>query len=214
MKKEYSEHPSSMAKFNMEMYGFSRIDFVTAIPSPMLVATSYKANGKPNACFQSWACFNGKHAILSSVNTNGHFYRTVCETGVAVLNFPSADIYENCAATIGNNGYDDDEITLSGLTVEPSAIIDAPRIKECFMCLECRFMWEKSIVEGDNHILMCFEIVNVAVEEEHLDENGKGRYGESGFIFNLHHPINPETFSGKAHDYVAIVQKRIDTGEY
>jgi flavin reductase (DIM6/NTAB) family NADH-FMN oxidoreductase RutF len=214
MKKEYSEQPQSMTDFNMEMYGFSWIDFVTAIPSPLLVATSYKANGKSNACFQSWTCFNGKHAILSSVNTCRHLYRTLHETCVVVLNFPSADIYDKCAATIANNGYDDDEITQSGLTAEPAAFINAPRIKECFMNLECRLLWEKPIVAGDNHVLMCLEIVNVAVDEEHLDETDKGRYGETGFIFNVHHPINPEAFTGKAHDYVAVVQKHIDTGEY
>jgi flavin reductase (DIM6/NTAB) family NADH-FMN oxidoreductase RutF len=214
MKKEYAEHPSSMANFNMEMFGFSWIDFVTAIPSPLLVATNYKANGKPNACLQSWACFNGKFAILSSVNTNGHLYQAIHESGVTVLNFPSADIYDKCATTIKHNEYDDDEITQSGLTVEPATLVNAPRIKECFMCLECRFLWEKPITSGDNHVLMCFEIVNVAVDEKHLDENGTGRYGETGFIFNIHHPINPEAFTGKAHDYIAIVQKHIDTGEY
>jgi hypothetical protein len=61
---------------------------------------------------------------------------------------------------------------------------------------------------------MCFEVVNVAVDEKHLDENGTGRYGETGFLFNIHHPINPEAFTGKAHDYVGIVQKLFDTGEY
>jgi flavin reductase (DIM6/NTAB) family NADH-FMN oxidoreductase RutF len=214
MKKEYSEHPSSMAKFNMEMYGFSWIDFVTAIPSPLLVATNYKANGKPNACLQSWACFNGKFAILSNVNTNGHLYQAIHESGVTVLNFPSADVYDRCSDTIHNNSWDTDEITASGLTVESAALVNAPRIKECFMCLECRLLWEKPLVPGDNHVLMCLEVVHVAVDEEHLDENGMGRYGDTGFIFNLHHPINPEAFTGKAHDYVAIVQKHIDTGEY
>lgn len=214
MKKEYSATPPGMAKFNMEMYGFSWIDFVTAIPSPLLLATNYKENGKPNACFQSWACFRGKYAILSNVNTGGHFYQAVRESGVTVLNFPTAGIYDKCAATIVNNGYDDDEITQSGLTVEPAASVNAPRIKECFMCLECRLLWEKPIVEGDNSVVMCFEIIHVAVEEENLDESGRGRYGETGFIFNLHHPINPEAFTGRAHDYVAVVQKHIDTGEY
>jgi len=212
MKKEYYEAPPSMTA--METYGFSWIDFVTAIPSPLLVATNYKTNGKPNACFQSWACFNGKHAILSNVNTNGHFYRAVHETGVTVLNFPNAEIYEKCAATIANNDYNDDEISKSGLTVEPAKRIYAPRIKECFMCLECRFVWEKAIVEGDNHVLMCLEIINVAVDEKNLDENGIGRYGESGFILNLHHPIDPQTFTGKARDYVGVVHKLFDTGEY
>lgn len=48
MKKEYSKIPDSMK--NMETYGFSWMDFVTAIPSPLFVVTTYKSNGKPNAC--------------------------------------------------------------------------------------------------------------------------------------------------------------------
>jgi hypothetical protein len=95
MKKEYSAVPSSMAQ--METYGFSWMDFVTAIPSPLFVVTSYKSNGKPNACLQSWAFFNGGtkgfYAILSNVNKAGHLYQTVKDKGEVVLNFPSADIY-------------------------------------------------------------------------------------------------------------------------
>jgi len=43
-KKEYSAIPESMR--TMETYGFSWMDFVTAIPSPLFVVTSYKSNGK------------------------------------------------------------------------------------------------------------------------------------------------------------------------
>ena len=115
MKKEYSAMPPAMA--NMETYGFSWMDFVTAIPSPLFVATTWKDNGKPNACLQSWACFTGSQdgffAILSAVNKGGHFYQTLKETGVCVLNFPSADIYDRCTATIRNNGWDTDEIEAS-----------------------------------------------------------------------------------------------------
>ena len=39
MKKEYSKTPDSMK--NMETYGFSWMDFVTAIPSPLFVVTTY-----------------------------------------------------------------------------------------------------------------------------------------------------------------------------
>lgn len=79
MKKEYSTIPISMRE--METYGFLWMDFVTAIPSPLIVVTSYKSNSMPNACLQSWACFtgnpNGFYAILSSVNKSGHMYQTI-----------------------------------------------------------------------------------------------------------------------------------------
>ena len=216
MKREYPSIPRSMEK--MQTYGFSWMDFVSAVPSPLFVVTSYKSNGKPNACLQSWACFsgdsNGFYAFLSNVNKSGHLYQTVKETGEAVFNFPSADIYDLCTRTIGNNKFDDDEIALSGLTAEPSSVVSAPRIKECFLSLEGRFLWEHDITPGSSHAVMCFEIVNVCMDEAHLDEAKKGRYGESGYLYNIHYPVNPETFNGKSHDYIAVLQKLRDMGEY
>lgn len=216
MKKEYSKKPPSMEK--MQTYGFSWMDFVTAIPSPIFLVTSYKSNGNPNACLQSWACFSGDpegfYAILSSVNKSGHLYQTVREKGEAVLNFPSADIYDLCLKTITNNGFDDDEIAKSGLTAEPASTVNAPRIKECFLCLECRYLWEREIKEGSSNVMVCFEVTNICIDEAHLDENIQGRYGESGFIYNIHYPVNPENFSGKSHDYIAILKKLRDMGEY
>lgn len=51
MKMEINGLPETMA--GIQRYGFSWMDFVTAIPSPIFVVTGYKANGKPNACLQS-----------------------------------------------------------------------------------------------------------------------------------------------------------------
>lgn len=216
MKKEYSTIPKSMTE--METYGFSWMDFVTAIPAPLFVVTSYKSNGKPNACLQSWACFNGsKHgfyAILSSVNKAGHLYQTLKDSGEVVLNFPSIDIYDKCFKTISNNKFDIDEITSSGLTVEQATEVNAPRIKECFLNLECRYLWEKEIVEGDTYVLMCLEVVNICADENHLDETKQGRYGNTGYLYNIHYPVNPENFNGKSHDWVATLNKNKDMGEY
>ena len=216
MKKEYSKIPDSMK--NMETYGFSWMDFVTAIPSPLFVVTTYKSNGKPNACLQSWACFNGGpngfYAILSSVNKFGHLYQSITETKEAVLYFPSVDWYDQCFNTIANNGFDNDEIALSGLTSEQASVVNAPIIKECFLNLECRYLWEREIVEGSSHVLMCLEVVNISVDEVYLDEKSQGRYGDTGYLYNIHYPINPESFNGKSHDWIATLHKKKDMGAY
>lgn len=216
MKREYSVIPESMKSMNT--YGFSWMEFVTSIPSPLFVVTSYKSNGQPNACLQSWTCFSGSpsgfYAILSNVNKYGHMYQTLKEKGEAVLNFPSVDIYDKCIATIANNGFDNDEITLSGLTAEKASLIDAPRIKECFLNLECRYLWEREIKEGDTNVLICLEVVNICIDELHLDEMVQGRYGENGYLYNIHYPVNPENYQGKSHDWVAILKKIKDMGEY
>ncbi|HPF87232.1 MAG TPA: flavin reductase [Candidatus Limiplasma sp.] len=216
MKKEYAAVPPAMA--GMQTYGFSWMDFVTAIPSPLFVATTYKPDGKTNACLQSWACFNGEtdgfFAILSSVNTAGHFYQTFKATNACVLNFPSADVYDRCLATIRNNRWDADEIAASGLTAEPAATVHAPRIAECFLALECELAWEHETTPGGTHKLLYLKVKNICMDEAYLDEAAQGRYGESGYLYNVHYPVNPETYAGKAHDYIAVLQKLRDMGEY
>jgi hypothetical protein len=61
---------------------------------------------------------------------------------------------------------------------------------------------------------MCLEVVNICIEESRLDEAGQGRYGESGYLYNIHHPINPEAYLGSSHDYLAVLHKFRDMGEY
>lgn len=216
MKYQYDKMPKSMSK--MFTYGFSWMEFVLSIPSPVFLVTSYKSNGLPNACMQSWSTFTGDekgfYAILSAVNKHGHLYQTLVEKKEAVINFMSADIYDRCMATIRNNQFDANEITSSGLTVAPATIVNAPMVDECFMNLECKFLWEKEIKEGDEYVIVCLEVVNVHIDEAHLDENILGRTGDTGILYNIHHPINPEKFTGTAHDYVGVVKKIRDYAEY
>ena len=77
-------------------------------------------------------------------------------------------------------------------TVEPAAIVNAPRIRECFLNIECRFLWEREIKEGDYHVLMCLEAVNIAMDEDRFDERKKGRYGETGYVYNVCGVVNPD----------------------
>lgn len=216
MKRTYSALPGSMK--DMELYGFHWMEFVVQIPSPLCIITSYKSNGLSNACMQSWTTFtggkNGFYAIVSSVSKYGHLYQTIHERKVAVINFMSADLYDRCMATIRHNRFDDDEIAAAGLTAVGAGQVDAPMIEECFINLECKLKWEKEIVEGDDSVLMCLEVVSVHMDERHLDETDLGRTGKTGILYNLHHPIDPERFSGTAHDYVGVIEKIRDYAEY
>ena len=130
MKKKYSTLPESMK--NMEMYGFNWMEFVISVPSPLYIMTSYKSNGQPNACMQSWTTFTGGEsgyfAIVSAVNKYGHLYQTLHETGEAVINFMSADLYDKCMSTCKNNGFEIDEIKTAGLTSVKAEMVNAPLI--------------------------------------------------------------------------------------
>lgn len=216
MKKTFGALPESMK--DMETYGFHWMEFVVSAPSPLVIVTSRKSNGLANACMQSWLTFsggvNGYFAILASVSKYGHLYRTLHETGDAVINFMSADLYDKCMSTCRNNGFDMDEVLTAGLTPVRAEKVNAPMIDECFMNLECRFRWERELTEGDDSVLACLEIVNVHIDDRHLNEDDLGRTGETGILYNIHHPIAPDRFTGTAHDYVGIVNKIRDYNEY
>lgn len=198
------------------MYGFDWKEHVLAIPSPLVLVTSYKANGKTNATMQSWLTFcndiDGFYCIFADVNKNGHMYKTLKDKKVAVINFPSLDIYAKCQDTIKNNGYERNEIEESGLTSEKSTFIDAPRIKECFLNLECEYVWEKDIVKDSYHTVVCVKVVNVVMNEEYYNEELKGRYGKTGYLYNIHSPLNPE--NGEYEEtYIGTINKTISHDE-
>ena len=200
MKKTYSALPASMK--NMEMYGFHWMEFVLSIPSPLYIVTSYKSNGLSNACMQSWTTFtsgkNGYFAIVSAVSKYGHLYQTLHETGEAVINFHVrrfvrpvyVHLPEQRLRHRRNRGGRPD-----GSPGRPGQRPDDPGV---FMNLECRFKWEKEIAEGDDYVLACLEIVSAHIDERHLDESDLGRTGETGVLYNIHHPIHPEHFAGTA----------------
>ncbi len=219
MKHSYREMPESMkgtfAEYS-KAFGFSWKEFVMTVPSPLFLVTTYKPNGQPNACMQSWATFtsanfgNGFYAILASVNRNGHLWQSLNARREAVINFMSAETYDACMATIRNNRYDQDEITASGLTAVPAEWVDAPMVEECFMNLECRYAWEREIAPGDDHVLVCLEVIGAHIDDAHLAD----KTGAQGLLYNIHHPLNPENVGRTAHDYAAILEKKIDAGEY
>lgn len=104
MKKEITNCPEKLK----EEYGFSWMEHVLAIPSPLVTVTTYKKNGLPNATMQSWCTFvgdSGYHVIFGSVNRNGHMYTSCKETGCCVVNIPSKEVFLKCIATIENNGW-------------------------------------------------------------------------------------------------------------
>ena len=69
----------------------------------------------------------GYFAIVSAVSKYGHLYQTLYETGEAVINFMSADLYDRCMSTCRNNGFDTDEIAAAGPDGSPGRPRSTPR---------------------------------------------------------------------------------------
>ena len=219
MKYAYSEMPESLKGNYADVsrdWGFCWKEFVMTVPSPMFLVTTYKANGLANACMQSWSAFTsanhgkGYYAILGSVNKGGHLYSTLKEKQEAVINFFSSDHYDACMSTIRHNEAETDEIAAAGLTAEPAGWVNAPMVRECFMNLECRYVWEKEIVPGDDHAMICLEVIGAHIDEAYLAD----KTGEKGLLYNIHYQLNPEHIEKTNHDYAGVIVKKIDMGEY
>jgi flavin reductase (DIM6/NTAB) family NADH-FMN oxidoreductase RutF len=202
MKQEFSTRPEAISKQFLECSGkFSWMDFVTAIPWLVFVVTGWKPNGKENASLHSWSAFAGCGpddfvCIMAKVNPHGHMYKSLKKTGVCVLNFPSNDVYELCSKTIGCNQYETDEITAAGLTAEQATKVDAPRIKECFLNIECELLWERKLCKGSSDRTVAVKAVNICMDSERFDGDGLGRYGKTGYLYQIDGPLHPETGKG------------------
>lgn len=179
------------------LYGFSWMEYATAIPSPLVAVTSYKSNGKPNVAMQSWCTFtsdsSGFYALFGAVNRHQHMYASVKETGCMVVNFPSQGCFAACMSSIQNNGDDTDEIAASGLTAEPAVTVNAPQIKECFLNLECELLWEKELSSDGNLMVFCAKVLGFSMDKDHYTPSGTNRYGEDGYLYNIRSPMDPET---------------------
>ena len=175
---------------------FSWVEFVAAVPQAISVITTYKENGLANACPQAWTTYTGDgdgyFVIFSLMNTT-HTYKNILREKEFVVNFPSSDEFRKCMDTITNNADDTDEITASGLTIEAAKMVNAPRINECFVNLECRLGWHKPLHKGSLWYIFAGKVVHVAVSGEHVKANSNGRYGDKGYIYNIHSPIDPST---------------------
>ena len=199
MKKEFPIKPEIISEqWLKDCGGFSWQDFVTAMPSLVFVVTGWKSNGKENASLHSWSTFVGGGTndficILGRVYSGGHMYQSLKETGVCVLNFPSNDVYDRCIKTIGNNQYETDEITAAGLTAEKAAKVNAPRIKECFLNIECELLWEHELFKGSSDMTVALKAVNICMDSDRYDQSKLGRYGKTGYLYQVDQPTNPET---------------------
>jgi len=198
VKKEFSVKPEKItALWPGELDMFSWKDMVTAIPTPLFVVTGWKSNGKENACLQSWATFVSDAGefvcILGYASKNGHMYQSLKETGCCVLNFPSKDVYDRCHKTIDNNQFEVDEITASGLTAEKAVTVNAPRIAECFLNIECEFLWAHQNFENSDNTVVALKAVHISMDSEYYNHDKLGRYGKTGYMYNINAPRNPDT---------------------
>ncbi len=172
---------------------FSHLEYACGIPHTLFAVTTYKENGKPNVCFNSWSSFGGDgggfFAVMPGFLQNSHSFKDIMRTGEFCINFLSAEYYDNLIDTITKNEYDEDEFAVGKFTEEKAKLINAPRIKESFLSLECKLKSESDLSGRGISTLVVGEVINAAIDEEYAKGIDK-KYTEKGFMFNIHAPKN------------------------
>lgn len=189
---------SFMEKWPGQYDLFSHFEFIGGIPSVMFLITTIKENGKPNACFHAWSTFagdgDGYFAILGGLGMGSHTYRNILREKEFCINFISSKHYDAALRTIKQNSDDSDEIAAGGFAAEPAATMRCPRIREAFLCLECR-LHSLQDLSGKGYVaLVTGRVAHEAVEDGHssLDKI----CGPDGFMLNVHSPKDLMTGEG------------------
>lgn len=126
---------------------------VLYVGTPVALITTTNRDGSPNISPISSAWALGDRVILG-MSSGGLGTENAVREGQCVINFPSADLWENIeriARTTGRNpvpeykvamGYHHDpkKFETAGLTPLPSDIVSAPRIGECPLQFEAKIV--------------------------------------------------------------------------
>lgn len=198
MKKEISiEKPSYLkeawpGKYQM----FSWLEYVVNIPYPIFIITTIKENGKSNACLHSWGFFagddKGYYSVLAILKSY-HTYENIIRSEEWCINFPSLDQEEKCANTIEHNDIENDEIIDSGFTAESSRRIEAPRIGECSINMECKLEWQTPLFQGGNWHVFTGKVIHIAMDDELFELDPRKRVEKLNIMYNLRSTLNPLT---------------------
>lgn len=141
-------------------------------PTPVLVVSTYDAQGKPNAMAVAWGgiCCSKPPCVAISVRKATYTYGNLVERKAFTVSIPSEDYLAQADYLGIASGREEDKFAVAGLTAARSELVDAPYVSEFPLVLECRVV---RIDELGLHTLFVGEILDVKAEDSCLDEQGK-----------------------------------------
>lgn len=175
---------------------FSWLEYIVTVPNPIFIITTRKENGAPNANLHSWGLMlgeKGHYSSLVALLDNTHTYANILREGEWCLGFPSFTHKTECFKTIQCNGPENDEITEAGFGVEPAVTVQAPRIAECSVSVECRLEWHHPLRENSQWHLFAGKVSHVAMDETAMVPDPVERMKVMGLMYNIRSTVNPLT---------------------
>lgn len=140
-------------------------------PMPVLMIATYDENGKVDVMNAAWGniCASDKIALfISEPHKTTKNIRKIKAFTVSIADQPHMDAADFFGIASGNTM--EDKFERTGYTARKSDKVNAPVIEEFPLVMECELA---EVVETEHLHAVVGKIVNVAADEEVLDENGK-----------------------------------------
>ena len=134
-------------------------------PMPVLMVATYNEDGSVNVMNAAWGGvydYNQVYVSLSKHKTTDNLELKKAFT-LSFATKKTEKISDYFGVVSGNK---EDKIAKSGVHITPSKHVDAPIIEEYPLTLECTV---ESFEDGN----LIGNVVNVSIDEDYLDENGK-----------------------------------------
>jgi flavin reductase (DIM6/NTAB) family NADH-FMN oxidoreductase RutF len=140
---------------------------------PLILVTTLGLKGLPNVAPKTQNMdVGGREQYFAFVCTpQHHTYQNLKTNKEFVVNYPGPELIERVSAA-AQLAEDSDEIALAGLTSIPSVVVKPPRIKECYLHLECKLMEIKDLEDSS---LIWGKIVARSADKEASFERGKSK---------------------------------------
>ena len=136
-------------------------------PLPVLIIGTYDANGKADAMNAAWGGLYDSNLVELCLSEGQKTYKNIIEKKAFTISFATATtvkVSDYVGIVSGNNT--PDKMEKAGFTTTKSLFVDAPIIEEYPLTLECTV---ESFEDGN----LIGNVVNVSIDEDYLDENGK-----------------------------------------
>ncbi len=134
-----------------------------ALPAPVWLIGSYDRSGRPNAMAASWAgvCCSEPPCVAVAVRPERYSHHGIAEHGAFTVNVPSVEQVAATEVFGSQSGRDSDKFAATGLTAQPSELVDAPLIAECPVIMECRV---RQAIDLGSHTLFVGQVIDVKAE--------------------------------------------------
>ena len=154
-------------------------------PVPVVMVSMADAAGKANILTVAWTGIVSSDPVkvYISVRPERYSYHILKETGEFVINAVTASLARACDYCGMVTGKKVDKFAKCELTKEPSKVVRPPRIGESPLALECRVT---DVQDHGVHHMFLAEVVNVAVEDRCMDENGFLDLTRAGLVCYAH----------------------------